>query len=65
MLYDLVSLSIVVPHGDPTPEAKFREEFYNTPEPEAPKPEATDPQLTENSRALREQVLARVAHFFG
>ena len=63
MLYDPVSLSAIAPHGDPAPAAKFREEFYNKPEPKAAKPEATDPRLTENSRALREQVIARVGRF--
>jgi hypothetical protein len=64
MSYDPVSLSVLAPHGDPAPEAKFREEFYKTPRPKARKEEATDPRLTSNSRALREQVIARVGRFF-
>ncbi|MBE0609284.1 MAG: hypothetical protein IH609_07885 [Dehalococcoidia bacterium] len=64
MLYDPNSLFALPPHGDPAPAAKFREEFYNTPQPKTPRPEATDPRLTQNSRDLREQVIARVGRFF-
>jgi hypothetical protein len=64
MLYDPLSLPAIAPHGDPAPAARFREEYYNTPKAKAPRPETTDPRLTQNSRALREQVIARVGRFF-
>jgi len=63
MLYDPVSLTVLPPHGDPAPEAKYREEFLNTPK-KAVKQEATDPQLVRRSHMLREQVIARVGRFF-
>ena len=63
MLYDPVSLTVLPPHGDPAPEAKYREEFHNQPKKVA-KPEVTDPQLVRRSHMLRQQVLARVGRFF-
>src|SRR3970040_1840134 len=45
MLYDPVSLTVLPPHGDPSPEARFREEYLNRPERKAAKPEAADPRL--------------------
>jgi hypothetical protein len=63
MLYDPVSLTVLPPHGDPSPEARFREEYLNRPERKAAKPEAADPRLVEQSRTLREHLLARVGRF--
>lgn len=63
MLYDPVSLSVFAPHGDPAPEARFREEFYNEPK-KKPAAEATDPQLVQRSQMIRAQVVARVGRFF-
>lgn len=64
MLYDPVSLTALAPHGDPAPAAKFREEFFNEPHEKAARKETTDPRLSQNSRDLREQVIARVGRFF-
>ncbi len=63
MLFDPNSLSALPPHGDPSPEARFREEFLTTPRKKAAA-KVADPQLVRRSNDLREQVIARVGRFF-
>jgi hypothetical protein len=64
MFYDPLSLSVLAPHGDPAPEARFREEFLTAPRKKTAAAQATDPQLVQRSRVIRAQVVARVGRYF-
>ncbi len=64
MFYDTQSVRLLAPHGDPTPEALYREEYLKKPARKAQAVEPTDPELVQASRAIRAQLLARASAFF-
>ena len=63
MIIDHLSLSALVPHGDPSHESRFRAEYYEKNE-KAAKAEHTHPELVRSSRIIRAQVVARVGRYF-
>lgn len=64
MFTDPLSVSILAPHGDPTPAAKFREEFLSKRTKKSAAAEPALPQAREESLALRAHILSRVGRYF-
>jgi len=63
MIIDHLSLSALVPHGDPSHESRFREEYLTKSE-SAAEAEHTHPEMVRRSRIIRAQAVARVGRYF-
>ena len=61
MIIDHLSLSALVPHGDPSHESRFREEYLTE---DAAETEHTHPEMVRRSRIIRAQAVARVGRYF-
>lgn len=64
MFYDPQAVRLLAPHGDPTPQALYREEYLKKSARKVQSNEPTDPELIQASRTIRAQVLARASAFF-